>query len=110
MHRFAHATVWCVMVTSNRFRTCEIIKLANSLTDPLLINRIVLGTSSSSHRIGDSLRLELDRHLVWALVTLDDPSHLNLHLLEVIDKLVLSTEVDMTHLVTDLLLQRSVAL
>ena len=48
-----------------------------------------------------------ERHLLWRL---DHVPHLVLHLLEVIDKLVLTLILDVAHLFADLLLERSVAL
>ena len=49
----------------------------------------------------------VERHLLWGL---DHVPHLVLHLLEVIDKLVLTLILDVAHLFADLLLERSVAL
>lgn len=44
------------------------------------------------------------------VVTLYQGSHINLHLLEIVNKFALDTILDMAHLLSDLLLQRSVAL
>lgn len=44
------------------------------------------------------------------VVTLYHGSHINLHLLEIVNKFALDTILDMAHLLSDLLLQRSVAL
>ena len=52
------------------------------------------------------LVLNLNYHLVWRLYY---GSHLYLHLLEVIDELVFTLVLNVTHLLPNLLLQRSVA-
>lgn len=91
-----------------RLRTHRIGFSADSLRHRLLNVKGLLDQEALVWEHG--VLLELQRDPIWQFVVLHDCSHFNLHLLEVVDKLFLASELHLADLLPKLLLKRSLAL